>query len=240
VLAATSPADCFWGAIEAVRIAVKYMTPVLLLSDGYLAQGSEPWRIPELKELAPIEIKHPTDPDGFAPYRRDKNGSRPWAIPGTPGLQHRVGGLEKLDVAGTVSYDPANHQRMTELRARKIENVVADVPPQEVFGDESGALLLVSWGSTFGAVRSAVERAREDKQDVSHVHLRWLNPMPPNLGEILPRFRTVVVCEMNMGQLQMLLRARYLIDAYGLNKVKGRPFMVSEVRAKIDEILGGR
>jgi 2-oxoglutarate ferredoxin oxidoreductase subunit alpha len=241
VLAASSPADCFWAAMEAVRIAVKYMTPVFLLSDGYLSQGSEPWRIPNLDELAPIKVEHPTDPADFAPYRRDANGSRPWAIPGTPGLQHRVGGLEKLDVAGTVSYDPANHQRMTELRAGKVENIAAEIPPQEVYGDEAGgALLLVSWGGSFGAVRSAVERAREDGQDVSHVHLRWLNPMPRNLGEILSRFRTVVVCEMNMGQLQMLLRARYLVDAYGLHKVRGRPFMVSDIRAKIDEVLGGR
>jgi 2-oxoglutarate ferredoxin oxidoreductase subunit alpha len=239
VIAAQSPADCFWAAIEATRIAVKYMTPVVMLSDGYLANGSEPWRIPEDGELTEIPVKFETNPENFEPYARDEHGARPWAIPGTPGLRHRIGGLEKADRTGNVCYTPENHQRMTDLRAEKVANVVADVPPQEIYGDEEGELLVVSWGGTFGAVRTAIEAAREQGQPVSHVHLRWINPMPANLGEILQRFRKVLVCELNMGQLRLLLRARYLVDALGLNKVKGRPFMVHEILDKIDELLGG-
>ncbi len=239
VLAAQSPADCFAAAIEAVRVAVKYMTPVVLLTDGYIANGSEPWRIPALSELAPIPIRHATDPTTFQPYARDANGARPWAIPGTPGLRHRIGGLEKADGTGNVCYTPENHQRMTHLRAEKVARVVQDVPPQEVFGEAEGELLVVSWGGTFGAVRTAIEQARESGQNVSHAHLRWLNPMPANLGAVLRRFRRVLVCELNMGQLRQLLRAAYLVDAEGLNKVQGRPFMVSEIRARIDQILGG-
>ena len=240
VLAARSPADCYWCAIEAVRIAVKYMTPVFMLSDGYLAQGTEPWRIPESDELEPIKIEHASDPAAFQPYRRDESGSRPWAIPGTPGLQHRVGGLEKAELTGMVSYDPANHERMTEQRMKKIANVVADVPDQDIFGDESGELLLVSWGGTFGAVRGATEEARAAGQNVSHVHLRWLNPMPANLGDILKRFKKVCVCELNRGQLQFILRANYLVDAQGMQKLEGKPFMINDILVKIDEILGGK
>jgi len=240
VIAARSPADCFWTAIEATRVAVKYMTPVIMLSDGFLAMSSEPWRIPEAGELKPIEIRHPTDPSTFHPYARNEHGARPWAIPGTPGLRHRIGGLEKSDVYGTVSYAPANHQRMVTLRARKVANVVQDIPDQEVFGAPQGELLVVSWGGTFGAVRTAVERARETGQDVAHAHLRWLNPLPANLGDILRNFRRVLVCELNMGQLLLLLRAHYLVSAIGLHKVQGRPFMVSDITDKIDELLGGR
>ena len=240
VLASQSPADCFWTAMEAVRVAVRYMTPVMMLSDGYLAQGSEPWRIPEPAELTPIEVKHPTDAESFEPYARDKFGARPWAIPGTPGLQHRIGGLEKSAVTGLVSYDAENHQRMTEERAQKIANVVADVPDQDVFGTAKGDLLVVSWGGTFGAVRTAVEQAREQGKDVSHAHLRWLNPMPKNLGDILKNFRTVLVCELNMGQLEFVLRGRYLVDAVGYHKVQGKPFRVDEIADAIDQHLGGR
>ncbi len=239
VLAAQSPGDCFWSALEATRIAVKYMTPVVLLTDGYLANGSEPWRVPELSELPAIPVRFHTDPATFQPYRRDAHGARPWAIPGTPGLHHRIGGLEKADGTGNVCYVPENHQKMVSLRAQKIENVVEDLPDQEVYGDSAGELLVVSWGGTFGAVRTAIERAREDRQPVSHVHLRWLNPMPRNLGDILRRFRRVLVCELNMGQLQFVLRGRYLVEALGLHKVQGRPFMVSEIREKVDELLGG-
>lgn len=239
VLAARSPGDCFWCAIEAVRVAVKYMTPVVLLTDGYLAQGSEPWRIPEAAELEPIRIEHATDPESFAPYRRNEHGARPWAIPGTPGLEHRVGGLEKAEIVGTVSYDGPNHQRMTDQRLRKVANVVNDVPDQDVFGDDHGELLLVSWGGTYGAVRGAVEQAREAGHSVSHAHLRWLHPMPKNLGDVVRRFRRVLVCELNMGQLQFLLRGRYLVDADGLHKVEGQPFKIHDILAKIDEILGG-
>ncbi len=239
VLAARTPADCFWRAIEAVRVAVKYMTPVILLSDGYLAQGSAPWRMPDPRQLEPIDIAHPTDPESFGPYRRDELGARPWAIPGTPGLEHRVGGLEKADVVGTVSYEPENHERMTELRDRKIADVVQDVPDQDVYGHESGELVLVSWGGTFGAVRGAAERDCEAGQSVGHMHLSWLNPMPANVGDILKRFRKVLVCELNLGQLRMLLRARYLVDVLGLNKVQGRPFMISEILVTVEELLGG-
>jgi 2-oxoglutarate ferredoxin oxidoreductase subunit alpha len=238
VLAAQSPSDCFWAAIEAVRIAIKYMTPVILLSDGYLAQGAEPWRIPDLSKLDPIGIPSPPSPEQFQPYARNEWGARPWAFAGSPGLQHRVGGLEKLDVFGTVSYDPLNHQRMTELRARKIANVVNDIPDQEVFGADSGELLVVSWGGTFGAVRAAVERCRQEGLDVSHMHLRWLNPMPANVGQILHAFRHVLVCELNLGQLLLLLRGRFLVDARGYHKVQGRPFTIAEIRTKIREILG--
>jgi 2-oxoglutarate ferredoxin oxidoreductase subunit alpha len=240
VLATRSPAECFWRAIEAVRIAVKYMTPVVLLSDGYLAQGSEPWRIPEDGELAPIEIEHASDPTDFAPYRRNEYGARPWAIPGTPGLQHRVGGLEKLEGIGTVSYDPLNHQRMTDQRLRKVANIAADIPDQEVFGRERGKLLLVSWGGTFGAVRTAAERAYEAGRDVAHAHLTWLNPFPRNLGDVLRRYERVLVCELNAGQLLLLLRAAYLVDAQGFTKIQGKPFMINEITDKIDEILGGK
>ncbi len=239
VLAAQSPADCFWSALEAVRIAVKYMTPVILLTDGYLANGAEPWRIPKAAELEPIVIRHASDPESFRPYLRDEQGVRPWAIPGTPGLQHRIGGLEKEHITGHVSYDPENHQLMVDLRARKVAGIARDIPDQEVFGDPEGELLLVSWGGTFGTVRTAVERARDSGRPVSHMHLRWIHPMPRNTGEILRRFRRVLVCELNLGQLQFLLRGRYLVDCQGLHKVQGRPFMVGEILAKIEELLGG-
>jgi 2-oxoglutarate ferredoxin oxidoreductase subunit alpha len=240
VLAAQSPADCFWSAIEAVRVAVKYMTPVVLLTDGYLGNGSEPWRIPGAQELPAIPVTHPTDPLKYHPYDRDEHGARPWAIPGTPGLQHRIGGLEKQDVTGNVCYTPENHQRMTELRAQKVANVIREVPDQTVFGDERGELLVVSWGGTYGTVRTAIERAREAGKPVSHAHVRWINPLPRNLGDVLRRFRQVLVCELNMGQLQLWLRAHYLVDAQGLHKVQGQPFRVSDILTKVDELLGGK
>lgn len=243
VLAAQSPGDCFWAAIEAARVAIKYMTPVVLLTDGYLGNGSEPWRIPEPQELQPIPVQHPTaqsaDADDFMPYARDENGARPWAIPGTPGLRHRIGGLEKADLTGNVCYVPENHQVMTDHRARKVANVVHDVPDQEVFGPERGELLVVSWGGTFGAVRTAIEQAVEEGQSVAHMHMRWVNPMPANIGDIFKRYKRVLVCELNMGQLQLLLRAKFLVDAAGLHKVMGRPFMISDIRQKVDEMLGG-
>jgi 2-oxoglutarate ferredoxin oxidoreductase subunit alpha len=240
VLASRSPADCFWTALEATRVAIKYMTPVIMLSDGYLAQGSEPWRIPEARELPEVTVRFATNPETFQPYARLENGARPWAIPGTPGLHHRIGGLEKEHITGNVCYVPENHQRMVTLRAQKVDNVIREVPDQDVFGAPRGELVVVSWGGTFGAVRTAIEQAREAGQDVSHVHVRWLNPMPRNLGDILRRFRKVLVCELNLGQLQLLLRGRYLVDAVGLHKVQGRPFMVSEILEKVDELLGGR
>jgi 2-oxoglutarate ferredoxin oxidoreductase subunit alpha len=240
VVAAQSPADCFDTAIEAVRIAVKYMTPIFMLSDGYLANGSGPWRIPEAEELRPIKVTHPSDPETFQPYQRDENGARPWAIPGTPGMQHRIGGLEKEDVTGDVCYFPENHQRMTELRARKIANIVQDIPDQDVFGHESGDLLLVSWGGTYGAVRSAVEQLVGADRQVGHMHMRWLNPMPRNVADILRRFKKILVCELNTGQLRFLLQAHYKVDTLGLNKVQGLPFKINDIVTRVDELLGGK
>jgi 2-oxoglutarate ferredoxin oxidoreductase subunit alpha len=239
VVAAQSAADCFWTAIEAVRIAVKYMTPVIMLTDGYLANTSAPWRVPEPSELKPIKIAHATDPETFQPYARDENGARPWAVPGTPGLPHRVGGLEKSDVTGFVCYDPANHQRMVELRAQKVTNVVRDIPDQGVLGEQSGKLLLVSWGGTYGAVRTAAEQLHEAGHKVGHLHLRWLNPLPRNVAAILKRFKQVLVCELNLGQLQFLLQAHFKIDTLGLHKVQGQPFKVHDILDKVNEILGG-
>lgn len=239
VLAASSPADCFGTAIEAVRIAVKYMTPVIMLSDGFLANSSEPWRIPQPAELAPIPISHPTDPAGFQPYQRDDNGARPWALPGAPGLQHRIGGLEKEHLTGNVSYDPANHERMVTLRARKVANVVRDIPDQDVFGQDRGRLLLVSWGGTFGAVRTATEQLLERGLSIGHVHLRWLHPLPRNLGAILERFERILVCELNSGQLQLLLQAHFRVAPAGLHKIQGQPFRVSEIAGRATELYQG-
>ena len=232
VLAARSPADCFDVVREAWRIAVRYMTPVIVLSDAYVANGSEPWRIPAMSELETIPVQHPQPPtDGreFRPYERDQRLARPWAIPGTPGLMHRLGGLEKQDGTGAVSYDPANHQHMIELRARKIANIAQDVPLQTVEGPTSGSVLVLGWGGTYGALATAVRRMWLDHHAVAHAHLRYLNPLPSNLGEILKRYDKVLVAELNRGQLRRLVRAEYLVDALPLNKVTGRPFAVAEV-----------
>jgi len=240
VLAARSPADCFDVAQEAWRIAVRYMTPVILMTDGYIANGSEPWRVPDLSELTPVEVKHPegtSNGDHFQPYARDKRLARPWAVPGTEGLAHRIGGLEKQDVTGNVSYDPLNHQHMVETRAAKVAGVADDIPLQELDGPDRGDLVVVSWGGPYGACATAVHRAQQRGQAVSHCHLRYLNPFPRNLPEILGRFKHVLIAELNLGQLRKLIRAEYLIDAIGLNKVQGKPFSVAEVDAKIDEIL---
>jgi 2-oxoglutarate ferredoxin oxidoreductase subunit alpha len=240
VLAARSPADCFDVAREAWRIAVRFMTPVCILSDGYIANGSEPWRIPDLESLPRIEVTHPlpaANGEPFEPYARDQRLARPWAIPGTPELMHRIGGLEKEDGSGNVSYDPKNHQHMIELRAKKIAGIADDIPPQELDGPETGRLLVVSWGGTFGACATAVHEAQQRGEAVTHCHLRYLNPLPRNLGDILRRFDTVLVPELNMGQLQLMLRTRYLIDTVGLCKVQGKPFTIHEVAAKLDEIL---
>ena len=238
IIAAKSPVDCFDAALEAARIAVKYMTPVILLSDGYLANGAEPWRIPETGDLPEVSVKFRTDPEGFFPYLRDeKTLARPWARPGTPGLEHRIGGLEKQDVTGGVSYDPDNHARMIHLRGEKIDRIADDIPDAELQGDDSGDLLLVGWGSTYGALTAAVEHARAKGQKVSHLHLRHLSPMPRNVGPTLARFKRVMVAELNAGQLLRLLRAEFLVDAKGLNKVKGLPFKTSEITRAIDEAL---
>ena len=238
ILAAASPADCFDVAIEAFRIAVRHSTPVFVLTDSALGNGAELWRIPTLKGMEPIEVVHPTDPDGFLPYARDPETlARPWAVPGVPGLEHRLGGLEKQHETGAVSHDPDNHETMCRLRAEKVESVAKFIPPQEIAGPPGGDLLVVSWGGTWGPVRDAVTRCRERGMTVAHAHLRYLNPFPPNLGELLTRYRRVLVAEMNAGQLALLLRARYLIDARSLTKLKGRPFNITDVEAGIEEVL---
>jgi 2-oxoglutarate ferredoxin oxidoreductase subunit alpha len=238
VVAPSTPGDCFWVALEASRIAVKHMVPVIILSDGYLANGAEPWKIPDISELPEIPVHFETNPEDFHPYRRDPNSlARPWAIPGTPGLEHRVGGIEKQDVTGNINYDPLNHERMVRLRAAKVEAVADDIPDAVPAGDLSGDLLIVAWGSTHGPITAALKTAREKGQSVGHVHLRHLNPLPRNLGDVIKRFKHVLVPEMNMGQLVMILRAKYLIDAQGYNKIQGKPFKQSEIEQKIDEIL---
>lgn len=241
VIAARSPGDCFDVAIEAWRIATRFMTPVIILTDGYIANGSEPWAIPSSADLPKIEITHPGPPqegESFMPYARDERLARPWAIPGTEGLMHRVGGLEKADITGNVSYDPDNHQHMTNVRAQKVANIADDVPLQEVDGPESGDLLVVSWGGTYGSNTTAVKKCQKMGLSVAHVHLRYLNPFPKNLGEILSKYKQVLVPELNMGQLRLLLRAQYMVDAKGFNKVKGKPFTVAELVQAIQETIG--
>jgi len=238
VLAPSSPGDCFWIALEASRIAIKYMVPVIVLSDGYLANGAEPWKIPDVSELPDIPVHFEKNAEDFHPYRRDPNTlARPWAIPGTPGLEHRVGGIEKQDVTGNINYDPLNHERMVRLRAAKVEAVADDIPDVVPAGDQSGDLLIVAWGSTHGPITAALKTARKKGQSVGHVHLRHLNPLPKNLGDVMKRYRHILVPEMNMGQLLMILRAKYLVDAQGYNKIQGKPFKQSEIEQKIDEIL---
>jgi 2-oxoglutarate ferredoxin oxidoreductase subunit alpha len=213
------------------------MTPVILLSDGYIANGAEPWRIPELREMAPIAVHLRTDPAGFMPYARDPETlARPWAVPGTPALEHRIGGLEKSDGAGNVSYDPVNHETMVRMRAEKVERVAADVPPSEPIGDSSGKVLVVGWGSTYGAITGAVRRARAAGSSVSQLHIRHLHPLPKNLGEVLSRFERILVPEMNLGQLALLLRGRFLREVSQLNKVQGQPFRESEILERILEL----
>ncbi|MCF7796566.1 MAG: 2-oxoacid:acceptor oxidoreductase subunit alpha [Lentisphaeria bacterium] len=245
VIAAQSPADCFDAAFEAARVAFKYMTPVLLLSDGYLGLGSEPWRIPNPKDLPKIEVKHPDksilDEDGvYMPYRRDdKTLARPWAIPGTPGLEHRIGGLEKEDVTGNVNYEPLNHEKMIHLRDEKIKRVANEYAPTQISGNKAGGKLLVlGWGSTYGAIHVAVERAREKGYDVSQAHLRWVFPLPNDLGEILDKFEQILVPEVNLGQLIKILRMNFPNEMTGLDKIQGQPFKASEIEEKIYEMLG--
>ena len=238
VLAPSSPGDCFWVALEASRIAIKYMVPVIVLSDGYLANGAEPWKIPDVSELPEIPVHFETNTEDFHPYRRNPTTlARPWAIPGTPGLEHRVGGIEKQDVTGNINYDPLNHERMVRLRAAKVEAVADDIPDAVPAGDQSGDLLIVAWGSTHGPITAALKTAREKGQSVGHVHLRHLNPLPKNLGDVLKRYKHILVPEMNMGQLVMILRAKFLVDAQGYNKIQGKPFKQIEIEQKIDEIL---
>jgi 2-oxoglutarate ferredoxin oxidoreductase subunit alpha len=241
IIAPATPADCFTMVQEAVRIAVQFMTPVLFLSDGYVANGAEPWLIPDPKTLPRIEITHPAisnnDGKGFLPYKRDERLVRPWALPGTPGLEHRIGGIEKQDGTGNVSYDPANHDHMVKTRANKIAGIANHIPLQTVHGDAEGDLLVVGWGGTYGHITSAVDAVRTKGLRVSSIHLRYMNPLPRNIGDILRRFRKILVPELNLGQLRMLIRSKFLVDAEGLNKVAGQPFREREIVAKIEEML---
>ena len=241
VIAPSTPVDCFDMAIEASRIAFKYMTPVLYLSDGYLANGAEPWKLPDFEKIPQIEWNHPTDTTQFKPFlRNDKTLARPWAIPGTPGLEHRLGGLEKQDVTGSVSYDPNNHETMVKLRAEKIARIAKDIPPTLIHGKNSGDILVIGWGSTYGAITTAVDELQKEGLSVSSIHLRYLNPLPPDLEKILSGFKTVIVPEMNLGQLSLLLRAKFLVNAQSLTKVQGKPFKVEEIVNGIKNIHGNK
>ncbi len=239
VVAAQSPADCFRTAIEAWQIATRYMIPVMILSDGYIANGAEPWRIPEVDSLPKIPVSHPAgqkqNGEPFLPYKRDENLARPWAIPGTEGLMHRVGGLEKEDGTGNVSYDPDNHQHMVETRANKVAKAAEFLDPLEVDGPDSGTLVL-SWGGTYGSCRTAVKACQENGKSVAHAHLRWINPFPRNLGEVLKRYDNVLIPELNTGQLRLIIRNEFLVDAKGFNKIKGKPFSVTELVEAIEAI----
>ena len=237
VVAASTATDCFDVAIEAVRLAIRYMTPVMILSDGYLANASEPWKIPNFDSLKSFRVNHYDDPKDFKPSIRDKNTkARVWAKPGTPGMEHRIGGIEKSFETGDISYDPANHQKMTELRKEKVAQIAHDIPLQEVsFGESEGKLAVLGWGSTYGAIHQAVKRAVADGMQVSHIHVRYLSPMPSNLYEVLSKFDSVLVPEMNTGQFIKMIRSEFLIDAQGLNKIAGQPFKIGEILAAIVE-----
>ena len=240
VIAACTPGDCFDMAIEAVRIATKYMTPVILLTDGFLANSAEPWKIPDITTIKPFPVQHRRDPEGFHPFLRDPvTLARAWAVPGTPGLEHRIGGIEKDYDSGNISYDPENHHKMTKVRAAKIAGIADDIPLQKVEqGDDTGDLVVVGWGSTYGAISQAVLGTRRSGFKVSHIHIRYMNPMPKNLGELLRGFKKVIVPEMNNGMLVKVLRAEYLVDAKGLNKIAGHPFKIAEIEAEILSQLG--
>jgi 2-oxoglutarate ferredoxin oxidoreductase subunit alpha len=233
VIAARSASDCFEMAYEATRLTIKHMTPVILLSDGYIANGAEPWRLPKIEDLKPIDVSFQKDPEGFRPFNRNPETlARPWAIPGTPGLEHRIGGLEKADGSGNISYDAANHEHMVKVRAEKVARVANGLPKTEVVGDPDG-LLVIGWGSTYGSITAAVRSSRAEGTRVGHVHLRYLNPLPNDLGSIIARYDKILIPEMNLGQLAMILKARFLRDVTQLNKVQGQPFKESEILAAI-------
>jgi 2-oxoglutarate ferredoxin oxidoreductase subunit alpha len=240
VIAPATPGECFDYAIEAWRIALRHVTPVVYLSDAFLATGAEPWRIPDLADLPDLRVDNWTDRESFRPYDRDPDTlARKWAIPGTPGLEHRIGGLEKADGHGNVSYDPENHHRMQVLRQEKVARVARDIPPLEVFGPDRGELLILGWGSTYGAIRSAAERLQAEGQSVAHAQLRYLNPFPANTESVLRSYRRVLIPEVNLGQLLMLIRARYLVDAVGYNRVRGKPFRIAEIYQEAERMLAG-
>ena len=239
VVAPATPGECFDFAIEAWRLALKYVTPVVYLSDAFLATGAEPWKIPTIEDLPDISVANWTEREGFHPYERDpKTLARRWAVPGTPGLEHRIGGLEKADITGNVSYDPDNHHRMQLLRQAKVARMADDIAPLEVFGPDRGDLLILGWGSTYGAIRSAVERLHGDGRSVAHAHLRHLNPFPANTEKVLRSYRRVLIPEVNLGQLLMLIRAQFLIDAEGYDRVRGKPFTIAEIATQAERILG--
>jgi 2-oxoglutarate ferredoxin oxidoreductase subunit alpha len=239
VIAASTPADCFAMAIEASRIATKYMVPVMLLSDGYIANGSEPWLIPEPDSIPEIEVKFRTEKEGFKPYLRDENLARPWAIPGTPGLEHRIGGLEKSNISGDVNYDPENHEFMVRLRAQKVKNIENDIPELEIMGDVDADVLVVGWGGTWGAITESVTKVRDNGFKVAQAHFRYLNPFPKNTGEVLKKYKRVICPELNMGQLARFLKSEYLVDVDSFTKIQGIPFKTSEIMKKIESVIGG-
>ena len=243
VVAATTPGDCFFTTYEACRIAVKYMTPIIVLTDGYLANGSEPWMIPNSKDLIDFEVNFEKENDSdekHQPYKRNKDTlARNWAIPGTKGLEHRIGGIEKEDGSGNVSYDSDNHEHMTYTRAQKVANIANEIPPTEVYGKKKGDLLILSWGSTHGSCKVATEKLLAEKYKVGHVSLKWINPFPSDLGKILLNYEKVIIPEINRGQLRYLIRAEYLINAIGLNEIKGKPIGASTIMNKCKEILDG-
>ncbi|MCX6170900.1 MAG: 2-oxoacid:acceptor oxidoreductase subunit alpha [Ignavibacteriales bacterium] len=240
VLAAATPSDCFYMAIEASRIAVKYMTPVMLLTDGYIGNGTEPWRVPHENEIPDIPVKFATVAEGFSPYSRDENLARPWAKPGTPGLEHRIGGLEKANITGNVNYDPSNHDFMVKLREQKIQNIENDIPELAVQGDAEGELLVLGWGGTYGAIKEAVDKATSKGLKVSQAHLKYIHPMPKNTKDVLSKFKKVLIPEINLGQLAKIIRSEFLIDVIQYNLVRGLPFRSSDIENQIVEILGGK
>jgi 2-oxoglutarate ferredoxin oxidoreductase subunit alpha len=238
VVAPATPGECFTMAIEAWRIALKYVTPVVFLSDAFLATGAEPWPVPDLAALPSLKVENATERETFRPYARDPETlARMWAVPGTPGLEHRIGGLEKADISGNVSYDPENHHRMQMLRAEKVARIANDIPDLKVLGPAEGELLVLGWGSTYGAIRSAVERMQAQGRSVAHAHLRYLNPFPRNTEQVLRSFQRVLIPEVNLGQLLLLIRGRYLIDAQGYDKVRGKPFRINEIQQAAEELL---
>ena len=241
VVAASRPNDCFHMAFEAARLSIEHMTPVMLLTDGYIANGTEPWKLPDLAKYEKIKTKLVDGKKGedekYLPYKRDDQLVRTWAIPGTPGYEHRIGGLEKAEDTGNVSYDPNNHEKMVHIRQEKINRVANDIPDQEVVGDKTGDLLVISWGGTFGATYSAVNEVRKSGKKVSLAHIRYINPMPKNLGEIIKGFKKVLVCELNLGQMKDVINARYNCNASGYNKVQGLPFKISELVSVINKEL---
>lgn len=241
IVAAQSAADCFSMTIEAARLALKYMTPVILLTDGYISQGTNPWRVPGLDELPDLTPTFVTDKEGFAPYKRDPETlARMWAVPGTPGLEHRIGGLEKEDITGNVSHDPLNHQKMVGLRAEKIERIANDIPDAKLQGEPGSDLLIIGWGGTFGAIEDAYNKLRAEGRKISYVHLKHINPLPKNLEDIISKFEIVLIPELNSGHLRYILQAKFLRTFIGLNKIQGLPLKAYEVEDKIIEILDGK